>query len=67
MEQRTINGWLAAWEVIRYVEDEDENEEEQVVARYKDPWKAAEFCCENHCSDVRLGLFKPEFNLPTID
>ena len=39
--QRAINGQLITWEVIVY----GFLGMEQVAARYKDPWKAAVYCC----------------------
>ena len=50
--QRAINGQLITWEVIVY----GFLGMEQVAARYKDPWKAAVYCCEHNCALVILAF-----------
>ena len=50
--QRAINGQLITWEVIVY----GFLGMEQVAARYKDPWKAAVYCCEHNCAEVKMAL-----------
>lgn len=61
--QRAINGQLITWEVIVY----GFLGMEQVAARYKDPWKAAVYCCENNCAEVKMALSEPDEPLPTND
>ena len=40
---------------------------EQVAARYKDPWKAAVYCCEHNCAEVKMALSEPDEPLLTND
>lgn len=54
--QRAINGQLITWEVIVY----GFLGMEQVAARYKDPWKAAVYCCEHNCAEVKMALSEPD-------
>ena len=61
--QRAINGQLITWEVIVY----GFLGMEQVAARYKDPWKAAVYCCEHNCAEVKMALSEPDEPLPTND
>ena len=58
--QRAINGQLITWEVIVY----GFLGMEQVAARYKDPWKAAVYCCEHNCAEVKMALSEPDDPLP---
>ena len=61
--QRAINGQLITWEVIVY----GFLGMEQVAARYKDPWKAAVYCCEHNCAEVKMALSDPDEPFPTND
>lgn len=62
-EQRKINGQLIIWEVITY----GYLGMERVVARYKDPWKAAVHCCEHNCSGVKMEMYDPDDHISTND
>ena len=53
----------SSWEVIVY----GFLGMEQVAARYKDPWKAAVYCCEHNCAEVKMALSEPDEPLPTND
>ena len=34
---------------------------------YKDPWKAAVYCCEHNCAEVKMALSEPDEPLLTND
>ncbi len=62
MEAKKYGNHLILWSVIDY-----DGDDEKVVARFKDPNKAAFYALQNRFCGVQMSLCKPEWNVETED
>lgn len=62
MEAKRYGNYLILWSVI-----DNDGEDEQVIAYFKDPNRAADYALKNRFSGVQMILCKPEWNVKTED
>ena len=67
MDAQRYGKKIILWYVSNYEYDDNGDENEIPIARFKDARKAAEYALRNKCDSVSMELVSPEWDVTTKD